>query len=217
MGCVFYYLLSRGEHPFGQRFEREKNILSNKVSLHGILPELTRERQKEAAHLIEQMLHPEPKRRPSAAQLLMHIFFWTNDKKLKLIQDVSDKLEFQNQENTDLIMKIETMGAKHQVLKGYLNNWTGVLHQSLVQELQKWRKYNSSSFCDLLRFIRNKKNHFRELPKEAKQFLGSTNDSYLRYFASLFPTMMLAVDEFVRRNLLNDPLFAQYYDPKITI
>ena len=23
LGCVFYYLMSRGEHPFGNRFERE--------------------------------------------------------------------------------------------------------------------------------------------------------------------------------------------------
>ena len=44
LGCVFYYILSRGDHPFGRRFEREKNILSNKLSLSGILPELTQER-----------------------------------------------------------------------------------------------------------------------------------------------------------------------------
>lgn len=89
-----------------------------------------------------------------------------------------------------------------------------------MKELQKWRKYNYASLTDLLRvskvdmcltflqFIRNKKNHFRELPEEAKQFLGSTNDSYMRYFAKLYPKMMLAVDEYVRKNLLNDPLFA---------
>jgi len=55
------------------------------------------------------------------------------------------------------------------------------------------------------------------LPEEAKKFLGSTNDSYLRYFAKLYPTMMLAVDEYVKRNLLSDPLFAQYYNPSIII
>jgi len=40
------------------------------------------------------MLDLDPKKRPSAKSLLTHIFFWSNDKKLKLIQDVSDKLEF---------------------------------------------------------------------------------------------------------------------------
>ncbi|CDW79003.1 serine threonine-protein kinase endoribonuclease ire2 [Stylonychia lemnae] len=191
MGCVFYYLLTMGEHPFGQRFEREKNIMNGKFNLSKIMEQLTYERSKEAANIIECMINPDPKKRPSAKQLLIHIFFWSNDKKLKLIQDVSDKLEFQNQNNNDLIMKLETIGAKYQVLRGCQNNWT--------------------------LFIRNKKNHFRELPEEAKQFLGSTNDSYLKYFAKLYPTMMLAVDEYVRRNLLSDPLFAQYYDPSIII
>ena len=59
------------------------------------------------------MLDLDPKKRPSAKSLLTHIFFWSNDKKLKLIQDVSDKLEFQNQNNNDLILKLETIGAKY--------------------------------------------------------------------------------------------------------
>lgn len=33
MGCVFYYLLSEGGHPFGKRFEREKNIINNKFNI----------------------------------------------------------------------------------------------------------------------------------------------------------------------------------------
>jgi serine/threonine-protein kinase/endoribonuclease IRE1 len=56
LGCVFYYFLSYGDHPFGYRFEREKNILSSKYSLNGIAVQLTQEREKEAANLIEQMI-----------------------------------------------------------------------------------------------------------------------------------------------------------------
>eukprot|EP00347_Sterkiella_histriomuscorum_P021552 403333575 len=217
MGCVFYYLLSKGHHPFGQRFEREKNILNGKFNISQILEQLTYERSREAENLIALMIQQDPKKRPTATQLLAHIFFWSNDKKLKLIQDLSDKLEFNNQANSDLIQKLETLGTKHNVLKLCLNNWTTLLHPSLIQELQKWRKYNYQSLTDLLRFIRNKKNHFRELPEVAKQFLGNTNDTYMRYFTKLYPNMMLAVDEYVRKNLLNDPLFAQYYDINIII
>ena len=59
------------------------------------------------------MIHNDPKKRPDAVQLLRHIYFWSNDKKLKLIQDLSDRLEFNNQANNDLILKLETIGAKH--------------------------------------------------------------------------------------------------------
>ena len=30
LGCVFYYILTRGEHPFGKRYEREQHILAQK-------------------------------------------------------------------------------------------------------------------------------------------------------------------------------------------
>jgi serine/threonine-protein kinase/endoribonuclease IRE1 len=113
LGCVFYYILSRGGHPFGKRFEREKNILLGKYLLTGIEYGLTKEREKEAQNLIEMMICPDPKKRPNAADLLNHIFFWSNDKKLKLIQELSDRLEFNNKENTDLIMRLETIGAKY--------------------------------------------------------------------------------------------------------
>lgn len=33
LGCIFYYVLTGGEHPFGGRYEREMNILRGKVSL----------------------------------------------------------------------------------------------------------------------------------------------------------------------------------------
>ena len=33
LGCIFYFLLTGGEHPFGGRYEREMNILQGKASL----------------------------------------------------------------------------------------------------------------------------------------------------------------------------------------
>jgi len=53
LGCVFYYILSKGEHPFGKRFEREKNILNQKHSLNMLDYDLVQERYKEAQNLIE--------------------------------------------------------------------------------------------------------------------------------------------------------------------
>lgn len=48
LGCTFYYLLSKGNHPFGQRFEREKNILKGAYKLDKIEYELVEERYTEA-------------------------------------------------------------------------------------------------------------------------------------------------------------------------
>lgn len=61
LGCVFYYTLTNGAHPFGDRFEREVNILKNAKSLEGL--ERFGEEGAEAVELIGTMLDPEARER----------------------------------------------------------------------------------------------------------------------------------------------------------
>lgn len=35
-GCLMYFVLSRGFHPYGARIHRESNILANKVNLYRV-------------------------------------------------------------------------------------------------------------------------------------------------------------------------------------
>lgn len=57
LGCLFYYVLTNGGHPFGDRFERESNIYKNAKSLEGL--ERFGEEGSEAVDLIAKMLSPE--------------------------------------------------------------------------------------------------------------------------------------------------------------
>ena len=57
LGCLYYYCLTNGGHPFGDRFEREVNILRDQKSLHGL--EGFGEEGSEAVDLISSMLAPE--------------------------------------------------------------------------------------------------------------------------------------------------------------
>ncbi len=66
MGCLFYYVLSNGSHPFGDRYSREMNILKNEKSLEAL--ERFGEEGSEAAHLIERMLNPE-----AYSRLVFHV------------------------------------------------------------------------------------------------------------------------------------------------
>jgi serine/threonine-protein kinase/endoribonuclease IRE1 len=85
LGCVFYYLMSKGEHPFGKRFERDQNILNGKFDLNAVSPDLVNERVEEFQHMISMMIKPDPKLRSRTNKILNHVFFWNNDKKLKVI------------------------------------------------------------------------------------------------------------------------------------
>jgi serine/threonine-protein kinase/endoribonuclease IRE1 len=36
LGCLFYYIKTKGLHPFGKDFEREQNILNKNLDLNSI-------------------------------------------------------------------------------------------------------------------------------------------------------------------------------------
>jgi serine/threonine-protein kinase/endoribonuclease IRE1 len=61
LGCIFYYTLVNGEHPFGEKYIREINILGGKFCLDGL--EKFGEEGVEAQHLIEWMIDQDSKAR----------------------------------------------------------------------------------------------------------------------------------------------------------
>lgn len=58
-------------------------------------------------------------------------------------------------------------------------------------ESNKRRWYDGTSLRDLLRAIRNKKNHYQDLSSELKDLLGPITDEYLMYFTSKFPLLLM--------------------------
>ena len=57
LGCLYYYVLTNGGHPFGDRFEREANIMKNAKSLDGL--QCFGEEGAEGVDLINRMLSQE--------------------------------------------------------------------------------------------------------------------------------------------------------------
>ncbi|KFW64645.1 Serine/threonine-protein kinase/endoribonuclease IRE1, partial [Pygoscelis adeliae] len=90
-GCVFYYVVSEGQHPFGDSLRRQANILSGSYQLSCLQEEA--HDKLVARELIAAMISPEPQRRPSAPMVLVHPFFWSREKQLQFFQDVSDRVE----------------------------------------------------------------------------------------------------------------------------
>jgi serine/threonine-protein kinase/endoribonuclease IRE1 len=61
LGCIFYYVLTGGEHPFGGRYEREMNILKGKLSLERL--DGLGEEALEVQDLITRMVATDPRER----------------------------------------------------------------------------------------------------------------------------------------------------------
>eukprot|EP00074_Homo_sapiens_P100344 XP_016879837.1 serine/threonine-protein kinase/endoribonuclease IRE1 isoform X2 [Homo sapiens] len=181
-GCVFYYVISEGSHPFGKSLQRQANILLGACSLDCLHPE--KHEDVIARELIEKMIAMDPQKRPSAKHVLKHPFFWSLEKQLQFFQDVSDRIEKESLDGP-IVKQLERGGRA--VVK---MDWRENITVPLQTDLRKFRTYKGGSVRDLLRAMRNKKHHYRELPAEVRETLGSLPDDFVCYFTSRFPHLL---------------------------
>nr|KAF6440452.1 endoplasmic reticulum to nucleus signaling 2 [Rousettus aegyptiacus] len=203
-GCVFYYVLSGGGHPFGESLYRQANILAGAPRLAHLEEEA--HDQVVARSLVEAMLSRLPQARPSAPEVLAHPFFWSRAKQLQFFQDVSDWLEKES-EQAPLVMGLEAGGSM--VVRG---DWYKHISVPLQTDLRRFRTYQGTSVRDLLRAVRNKRHHYRELPAELRQALGHVPDGFVQYFTARFPRLLLHTHQ-AMSGCASESLFRPYYPP----
>ncbi|KAL5514856.1 hypothetical protein ACEPAG_2172 [Sanghuangporus baumii] len=207
LGCLFYYILTSGGHPYGDRYEREANILKDAKSLDAL--EAFGEEGLEAIDLITSMLDPDPSKRPDTTTCLIHPFFWSAARRLAFLQDASDRFEIMCRDPRDPDL-IELENGAHHVVG---NDWQNRLDRVFLDNLGKFRKYDGKSVQDLMRALRNKKHHYQDLPDNVKRHLGSLPDGFLSYFTRRFPHLFMHVHSVVSRtNLRYESMFKTYFE-----
>ncbi|XP_025155794.1 serine/threonine-protein kinase/endoribonuclease IRE1 isoform X2 [Harpegnathos saltator] len=165
LGCVFYYVFSSGKHPFGDPLRRQANILcgeSNLVALQNI----SASDRELAVLLIKMMICNNPSDRPPALAIYNYPIFWNSLEILSFFQDVSDRVE-KDQLDSPALIALETCGKR--VIE---NDWVSYIDVEVASDLRKYRSYSGDSMRDLLRALRNKKHHYRELSPKAQESLG---------------------------------------------
>ncbi|VDK83304.1 unnamed protein product [Litomosoides sigmodontis] len=206
LGCVYYYVLTTGGHPFGDALKRQANIMQGEYSLKF----LSTSGNLMAVTLIETMLRRDPFLRPISATLAVHPFFWNKEHQLSecmkfaLFKDVSDRIEKLN-EHTFLLRRIEE-NARYAI--GF--NWHLSICPVLAADLRKFRTYKGTKVRDLLRAMRNKKHHYQELPKEVQQTLGQIPDQFVTYFTDRFPQLLQHTYD-AMSCCANEHAFTKYY------
>ncbi|XP_031563309.1 serine/threonine-protein kinase/endoribonuclease IRE2-like isoform X1 [Actinia tenebrosa] len=181
-GCVFYYVLSGGLHPFGDQYRRQANILAGDYNLDRIT---NTESPFVAKELIRNMLSPDPSQRPTTESILKHPVFWSKERQLAFFQDVSDRIE-KEPDDSPLLNALQKDSIP--VVRG---DWKVHIGSELQEDLRKFRTYKGAHLRDLLRAMRNKKHHYRELPEHVRTALGSIPDGYVQYFTSRFPRLLI--------------------------
>lgn len=85
------------------------------------------------------------------------------------------------------------------------------LDRKFVDTLGKQRKYQGHRMLDLLRALRNKKNHYADMPEDVKARVGSLSGGYLNYWTSRFPELLVkCYDVLDECGLQRDPRFLEY-------
>ncbi|BGP34160.1 bifunctional endoribonuclease/protein kinase ire1 [Rhodotorula toruloides] len=205
LGCIFYYVLTRGDHPFGGRYEREMNILNGKASLDRL--DGLGEEAVEVQDLILRMVATDPRERPTADAVLLHPFFWNAQKRLLFICDASDRFEIM--ERDPPTSTLVTLESRAREIVG--DDWQKALDRTFLENLGKYRKYDGASVRDLLRVLRNKKHHYQDLPEGVQRALGDLPGGFLSYFTTRFPHLLLHVYDTVARHLADEPMFASTF------
>uniref|UniRef100_A0A8C6TJS2 non-specific serine/threonine protein kinase n=1 Tax=Neogobius melanostomus TaxID=47308 RepID=A0A8C6TJS2_9GOBI len=165
-GCVFYYVVSQGNHPFGKSIQRQANILLGKYSLEHL--------QMDKHAIIDDRIEKEPLDGP-------------------------------------IVRQLERGGRA--VVKG---DWRAHITVPLQTDLRKFRSYKGGSARDLLRAMRNKKHHYRELPADVQETLGSVPDDFVSYFTSRFPHLLIHTYLAMRTCATERP-FLPYYSPAMQL
>lgn len=193
-GCVFYFSMCKGAHPYGCHYERESNIINNKPSFRHL------DQQGDTgiiAHdLIKTMLAPNPAHRATCSSVRAHCYFWPPATRLSFIMDVSDRLEIEPRDFGG--SKLVKIFDKHSN-KIVSYDWTRKLDRSLVLAT-KHRTYNYASALDLVRFMRNKKHHFHDLDQKSQEKLGGSANEFLDYWTSRFPLLFMYIYQFAINN-----------------
>lgn len=217
LGCVFFYVLTNGSHPFddeeGWMQMRELNIKKDKANLEQLS---LGDDSEEPRHLIRWMLSNRPEDRPTALQVMNHPFFWSAKKRLNFLCDCSDHWERECRDPPSAHLSI-LESYSEAVILGDGNkrppDFLAKLHKRFVDSLGKQRKYTGDRLLDLLRALRNKKNHYEDMDEGVKALVGELPGGYLRYWTARFPNLLMCCYEcVVECRLQAEPRFRPYFE-----
>lgn len=187
LGLVFFYVLTKGSHPFdcGDKFMREVNIRKGEYNVRPL--EVLGDYAFEAKDLIKSMLEANPKLRPQARQVMAHPFFWSPKKRLNFLCDVSDHFEKEIRDPPSYALKELESQASEVCRQDFLKH----LGKDFVESMGKQRKYTGTRLLDLLRALRNKKNHYEDMSDKLKKDVGPLPDGYLSFWTRRFPNLLI--------------------------
>ena len=194
-GLLLHYILSGKKHPFSPTLQISQETVVDNVK-NGKMEGWDESLYPEATHLIKRMLESNENDRPSAAEASEHPLFWSNKEKVDFLEVVGNQKEFtcpRSKRHPSSLTQVEQDLEKCFRIIVKHKNWDSSTDMNKIyHEMKRRRKYKTSSAVELVRFIRNTYEHYRDntfaTPKPIEQMLF---DDFV--FLKCFPDLVIEV------------------------
>ena len=196
LGCVFFYVLTRGGHPLGLSEktnsedlqesveEWQENIESNKFSLEGLVEHCGEFEAELAKDLIESMIQNNANKRPTAHDVLQHPLFWDTEQQKRFFHQMGNYME-NKQDSKCLVERLEQSSSDV-----FQDSWMDVLDAAVKRDVKGFKE-QKTQLCGLLRVIRNKIEHFQKLGQELKTIYNGSPEGVIYYYNNRFPKLLI--------------------------
>ena len=200
---VTFYIVTKGEHPFGEEPDRQRNLLDDNPVYLDKLEDLA------ANDLISWMLKHDPKDRPTAKEALRHPYLQSMKEQFELLYKMGNQLEIKRGDRSSDVVK---------KLNSELTNWRTLMRPDVLNYLctdfESGRQFRYGPFwTECFRLIRNVTQQWNDRPRplpqpEAFYVVGDPRE----YFLKIFPGLSVVVHRIVRScDWKNRPDFNEYF------
>ena len=180
LGMLFYFVLTKGKHPFG----RQEIFIPGNISLgKSDLSDLTDDVAKD---LIEWMIEHDINERPTVNQCLKHPYVRSPEANFRLVRVVGNEMEIKTKNQDSVVVK-----ELNQIQS--LSNWSEQIDKEVYDKFNHPASRYYDNGAELLRFIRNVTEHW----DPAVRLEDGTPQAY---FQRKFPKLPMIVHRILRED-----------------
>ncbi|CAD8076258.1 unnamed protein product [Paramecium sonneborni] len=185
LGMICYFLLSRGD-DCSQKQLIDLKFLVERFKKFNI-------KELEIKDLLLKLILDQSITDPQA--VLQHPYFWTKQKKLSFICEFSDYVE-------TYPLPLDQTSIHDRFINNsvFKDNWG--IRCGMILKCQI-RGYDQTQAQQLIRLIRNTKNHYHQLTEDCKLLLGPSDETCFDYWNQQFPNLFFTLYEHAIENSLN--------------
>ena len=190
LGCVFYFILTMGRHPFGEitkPTERQDNIIS--TTYNATLDELYKHHDEHEAtmaeDLIRRMICYNADDRITACKIKKHPFMLTNKEMLEFLYMIGC---FMDTKSKDVVHFRESLESNSHVV--FTGKWLDKLHTEVRSSLSRYNKEGNDKICSVLLTVYNHAKHFHTIKDTKLGKIYVDKFGVVKYYTQLFPKLV---------------------------